>query len=86
MFETEGWAHEDAMVFMIIQSILGKWSRSSGAGTYMTSQLCSRVANENIANTVESSFVCYKDTSLLGVYAECESEHLDRLMEVTMEV
>ena len=71
---------------MIIQSILGQWSRTSGAGTFMTSPLCSKVANEGIAHMVNAFHTCYKDTSLLGVYGECDADSLPRLMEVTMEV
>ena len=52
----------------------------------MSSPLCSKVANEGIANMISSFNTCYKDTSLIGVYGECESDSRPRLMEVTMEV
>ena len=85
-FEAEGWSHADALVFMIIQTVVGQWNRMSGAGTNLPSAFCSTVAHEDLAHSVSTFFTCYKDTSLFGVYSECPKETIPRLMEVTMQV
>ncbi|KAK8811755.1 hypothetical protein WA538_000540, partial [Blastocystis sp. DL] len=84
-FEAEGWSHADALVFMIIQTVVGQWNRMSGAGTNLPSAFCSTVAHEDLAHSVSTFFTCYKDTSLFGVYSECPKETIPRLMEVTMQ-
>eukprot|EP00514_Thraustochytrium_sp_LLF1b_P003501 CAMPEP_0184525346 /NCGR_PEP_ID=MMETSP0198_2-20121128/10045_1 /TAXON_ID=1112570 /ORGANISM="Thraustochytrium sp., Strain LLF1b" /LENGTH=466 /DNA_ID=CAMNT_0026916791 /DNA_START=176 /DNA_END=1576 /DNA_ORIENTATION=- len=68
-FESAGWASEDAFPLMIMQTLLGCWSRTSGSGANMASKLCQSVAENECAHSVMSFNSCYKDTGLFGVYA-----------------
>ena len=50
------------------------------------SQLCSAVAKEDLARSLNSFNINYTDTGIFGVYTECDKESIPRLMDVMMEV
>ena len=50
------------------------------------SQLCSAVAKEDLARSLNSFNINYTDTGIFGVYTECDKEFIPRLMDVIMEV
>jgi len=84
-FESAGWASEDAFPLMVMQTMLGCWSRTSGSGANMASKLCQAVAEGECAHSVMSFNSCYKDTGLFGVYAVAEATTLNDLAFHTME-
>merc|ERR1712159_202383 len=48
-FPTVGWSHPDSITFMVMQSLLGSWDRTSGAGKNISSSLCKELAREECA-------------------------------------
>ena len=57
---------------MIMQTLLGTWDRTIAAGPNMTSPLCRKAGELNLAHSVTSFNTTYKDTGLFGVYAVSE--------------
>jgi len=84
-FESAGWASPQAFPLMVMQTLLGCWDRTSGSGANMASQLCTAVAERNLAHSIMSFNTCYKDTGLFGVYAVAEPTSLQDLMFYTLE-
>ena len=50
------------------------------------SQLCSAVAKEDLARSLNSFNINYTDTGIFGVYTECDKESIPRLRDVIREV
>jgi len=71
-FETGGWTNPHAFPLMIMQTILGNWDRTMGAGSNMASPLCRKVADGQLAHSVSTFNTTYKDTGLFGVYSVAE--------------
>ena len=84
-FESAGWASEHAIPLMVMQTMLGCWSRTSGSGANMASKLCQAVAEHECAHSVMSFNSCYKDTGLFGVYAVAAPDMLNDLAFHTLE-
>lgn len=68
-FETGGWTHPNAFPLMIMQTLLGNWDRTMGAGPNMASPLCRKVGEGQLAHSLSTFNTTYKDTGLFGVYA-----------------
>lgn len=83
-FESAGWASEHAFPLMIMQTMLGSWSRTSGAGDNVASRMCSALAETESCHSVMTFNSCYKDTGLFGVYAVAEPNTLNDLMHYVM--
>jgi processing peptidase subunit beta len=71
-FETGGWTNAHAFPLMVMQTLLGSWDRTMGAGPNMTSPLCRKAGELNIAHSLTTFNTTYKDTGLFGVYAVAE--------------
>lgn len=84
-FESAGWTSENAFPLMIMQCLLGSWSRTNGSGINTASKMCQAVAESEAAHSVMSFNSCYKDTGLFGVYAIAEPETLNDLMFILTE-
>uniref|UniRef100_A0A7S2RWJ8 mitochondrial processing peptidase n=1 Tax=Mucochytrium quahogii TaxID=96639 RepID=A0A7S2RWJ8_9STRA len=84
-FESAGWASEDAFPLMVMQTLLGCWSRTNGSGNNMSSKLCQAVAENECAHSIMSFNSCYKDTGLFGVYAVCDPIGQNDLAYYTLE-
>jgi len=84
-FEAAGWTSEHAFPLMVMQTMLGCWSRTSGSGANMASKLCKSVAENECAHSVMSFNSCYKDTGLFGVYGVAEPTSLNDLAFYTLE-
>mmetsp|Transcript_16160 Transcript_16160/g.31230 ORF Transcript_16160/g.31230 Transcript_16160/m.31230 type:complete len:466 (+) Transcript_16160:204-1601(+) len=84
-FESAGWASEHAYPLMVMQTMLGCWSRTSGLGANGGSKLCQAIAENEAAHSIMSFNSCYKDTGLFGVYAVAEPTSLNDLMFHTLE-
>lgn len=79
-FEGAGWTSPYAFPLMVMQTMLGSWDRTTGAGAYQTSRMVMNIAQKDLAHSVMSFNTCYKDTGLFGVYAVAEPLQLDDLM------
>ena len=84
-FESFDWTSEHAFPLMVMQTLLGAWSRTDGAGPNMSSKLCQAVAERDLAHSVMTFNTSYKDTGLFGVYAVAEPEGLQDLAWYTLE-
>jgi len=79
-FKGESWTSKYAFPLMLMQTILGGWDRSSGAGRNVASKMCQEIAEAEVAHSISTFNTCYKDTGLFGVYAVAEDNKLDDLM------
>lgn len=76
-FESCGWAHPDAVSFMVLQSLLGTYERATTTGSsssYRMSSSLSAVPNAKSATTFNTT---YTDTGLFGIYATADAPELD---------
>jgi len=69
---------------MVMQTMLGSWDRTVGAGGNMSSRLCQNVGQKDLAHSLTAFNTCYKDTGLFGVYAVAEPHKLNDLMHHTL--
>lgn len=84
-FEGCSWTSEYSFPLLILQTLVGAWDRTSGAGMNMSSKLGQVVAEKELAHSFMSFNTCYQDTGLFGVYAIADKYKLDDLMWYTME-
>lgn len=84
-FEGCSWTSEYSFPLLILQTLVGSWDRTSGAGMNMSSKLGQVVAEKELAHSFMSFNTCYQDTGLFGVYAIADKYKLDDLMWYTME-
>lgn len=82
--ETGGWTNPHAFPLMIMQTLLGNWDRTMGAGPNMASVLCRKVGELNLAHSLSTFNTTYKDTGLFGVYAVAEPTSLWELSSEIM--
>jgi len=75
-FATGGWTNPHAFPIMIMQTILGAWDRTMGAGPNVASPLCRKAAEGGLAHSVAAFNTTYKDTGLFGVYSVAEPTKL----------
>lgn len=76
-FESCGWAHPDAVSFMVLQHFMGSYDRASTRApdsSYRMSRVLSEVPN---AKSVTAFNTSYTDTGLFGIYAVGEAPDLD---------
>jgi mitochondrial-processing peptidase subunit beta len=67
--EGVSWSSPDYLPMMVIQNIVGNWSRDLGVGTNVSSRLCEVIANEGLATSIKSFNTCYNETGLFGAHA-----------------
>ena len=84
-FEGASWTSEYAFPLMLIQTILGSWSRTSPLGRNGASKYAQEVADRELAHSFMAFNTCYKDTGLFGLYLVCEDAKLDDAMKYTLE-
>ncbi|XP_050227900.1 probable mitochondrial-processing peptidase subunit beta, mitochondrial [Mercurialis annua] len=78
-FEGAPWTDPDSIALMVMQAMLGSWSKSAGGGKHMGSELAQRVGINELAENMMAFNTNYKDTGLFGVYAVAKPEDLDDL-------
>eukprot|EP00267_Zea_mays_P035356 XP_008671032.1 probable mitochondrial-processing peptidase subunit beta, mitochondrial [Zea mays] len=78
-FNGASWVDPDSVALMVMQSMLGSWNKSAGGGKHMGSELVQKAAINDIAASVMSFNMNYKDTGLFGVYAVAKANCLDDL-------
>ena len=71
-FETGGWTNPHAFPLMIMQTLLGNWDRTMGAGPNASSALCRKIGEGSYAHSLSTFNTTYKDTGLFGVYTVSE--------------
>eukprot|EP00899_Mesostigma_viride_P025916 jgi/Mesvir1/6509/Mv16778-RA.1 len=70
--EGASWTDPDAIPLLVMQTMLGSWDASSGAGTAVSSLLGQRMAANKLCKSITAFNTNYKDTGLFGVYAQLE--------------
>ncbi|KAE8659487.1 putative mitochondrial-processing peptidase subunit beta [Hibiscus syriacus] len=78
-FEGASWTDPDSIALMVMQAMLGSWSKNVGGGKHMGSDLVQRVSINEIAESMMAFNTNYKDTGLFGVYAVAKPDCLDDL-------
>ncbi|KAH9604896.1 hypothetical protein KSS87_008489 [Heliosperma pusillum] len=78
-FEGTSSKDPDSIALLVMQTMLGSWSKIDGAGNHVGSQLVQRVAINEIAETIKTFNINYKDTGLFGIYAVAKPDCLDDL-------
>jgi len=84
-FESAGWTDPKAFPLMIMQTLLGNWDRTSGAGKNMASKLAQSIAERDLGHSFMTFNTCYKDTGLFGVYHVCDKYNVQDTMWYTLE-
>ncbi|XP_007032699.2 PREDICTED: probable mitochondrial-processing peptidase subunit beta, mitochondrial [Theobroma cacao] len=83
-FEGASWTDPDSIALMVMQAMLGSWSKNAGGGKHMGSELAQRVGIDEIAESMMAFNTNYKDTGLFGVYAVAKPDCLDDLAYAIM--
>lgn len=84
-FPIAGWNDPDNFPLLVIQSLLGgHWNKANYGGVHSSSFMLSRIAQQNLAQSVNTFNTQYSDSGLFGIYAVADEFSLDNLMfEVT---
>ncbi|XP_059449707.1 probable mitochondrial-processing peptidase subunit beta, mitochondrial [Corylus avellana] len=83
-FNGASWTDPDSIALMVMQAMLGPWTKSASGGKHMGSELAQRIGINEIAETMISFNTNYKDTGLFGVYAVAKPDCLDDLAYAIM--
>ncbi|KNA21598.1 hypothetical protein SOVF_041760 [Spinacia oleracea] len=83
-FNGAAYTDPDAIALMVMQTMLGSWTKNSGGGKHMGSDLVQRVAVNELAESMMAFNTNYKDTGLFGVYAIAKPDCLDDLSYAIM--
>lgn len=84
-FESCGWAHPDAVSFMVLQSMMGSYDRNSTTGALSSYRMAQRLSEVSNAKTATTFNTVYTDTGLFGVYCTGEAPELDDIVVPVME-
>lgn len=76
-FESCGWAHPDAVSFMVLQSLMGSYDQASTTGSSSSYRLSSALSKVPQAKTATTFNTTYTDTGLFGIYVTAEPRALD---------
>ncbi|KAK5835186.1 hypothetical protein PVK06_010873 [Gossypium arboreum] len=83
-FEATAWTDPDSIALMVMQVMLGSWSKFAGGGKHMGSELAQKVSINEIAESMMAFNTNYKDTGLFGVYAVAKPDCLGDLAYAIM--
>ncbi|CCI44798.1 unnamed protein product [Albugo candida] len=84
-FEGFSWTSEYAFPLLIMQTLIGSWDRTDGAGLNSSSKLGQAVAEHELVHSYSAFNTCYHDTGLFGVYAVADPHKLNDFMWYTLE-
>lgn len=85
-FEGASCKDPDAIALMVMQTMLGSWSKKEGSGKHAGSELVQMASINEIAESIRTFNINYKDTGLFGVYALAKPDCLDDLSYAIMHV
>ncbi|KAL3526569.1 hypothetical protein ACH5RR_011225 [Cinchona calisaya] len=83
-FEGASWTDPDSIALMVMQTMLGSWTKNASGGKHMGSALVQRVGINEIAESMMAFNSNYKDSGLFGVYAVAKPDCLDDLAYAIM--
>eukprot|EP00850_Spirogloea_muscicola_P005180 SM000023S07636 [mRNA] locus=s23:639245:642315:+ [translate_table: standard] len=73
------WTDPDSITLQVMQTMLGAWSKTAGAGKNMGSELAQKVAANELAESYMAFNTNYRDSGLFGVCAVASPDKLDDL-------
>jgi processing peptidase subunit beta len=73
------WTDPDSVPLMVMQNMLGTWSKALGQGKHAGSELAQRIAADNLADSYMAFNSCYRDSGLFGIYACADGKTVDDL-------
>lgn len=85
-FEGASLKDSDSIPLMVMQTMLGSWSKKDISGKHVGSELVQMAAINQIAESIKAFNYSYKDTGLFGVYAVAKPDCLDDLSYAIMHV
>ncbi len=84
-FEGPSLSSSDILTLNVIQLLMGTYDRSNGAGKYVTTQFCSRIADMDLARSVVPFNHAYSDKGLFGIHVISDGgKSTDTLMVETV--
>lgn len=90
-FQGASWTDPDSVPLMVMQTMLGGWDRSMGAGTggggsgeHAGSLLTQRIAADGLADSYMAFNTSYHDAGLFGVYASSTRDKSQELSWAVM--
>lgn len=78
-FDGASWTDPDSTTLMVMQAMLGAYTKGSSGGKHTGSHLVQKLAINDIADSMMAFNTNYKDTGLFGVYAVAKPDCLDDL-------
>jgi processing peptidase subunit beta len=79
-FEGASWNDEFSFSLMVLQSLLGKWEKASGAR--VSSPLGAELQSKDLCHSFGTFNTCYNDTGLFGMYLVAQPDFLRPLVEI----
>lgn len=77
-FKGAAWKDPDSVPLMVMQSMLGSWSKQHAGGLNLGSPLAQRLSANGLASSYTAFNTNYNDCGLFGVHATSDSfDHLD---------
>eukprot|EP00172_Hildenbrandia_rubra_P000953 Plantae.Rhodophyta-Hildenbrandia_rubra.ctg15456.p1 GENE.Plantae.Rhodophyta-Hildenbrandia_rubra.ctg15456~~Plantae.Rhodophyta-Hildenbrandia_rubra.ctg15456.p1 ORF type:complete len:502 (-),score=103.33 Plantae.Rhodophyta-Hildenbrandia_rubra.ctg15456:336-1841(-) len=83
-FESCGWAHPDAVSFMVLQALMGDYDPSVSSSDCSSYRIKRRISEFPHAKKVTTFNTTYSDTGLFGTYVTGDSHDLDDLAHIVM--
>lgn len=84
-WESAGVCDPSSFPLMVMQTLIGQWTRTSSGGKNMASRLANIAAEDELCQSFMSFNTQYKDTGLFGVYAVCEPKTVADMMHHVFE-
>jgi len=79
-FPIGGWTDPDSFPLLVIQSMLGSLQKGQSGGVHSSSTMISRIAKQDLADSLTCFNTQYSDTGLFGLYGVAGEFCLDNLM------
>lgn len=68
-YKGASWTDPDAVALMVMQTMIGSWSKRSGVGDNGPTQLSQRIASNDLCESYMAFNTNYHDSGLFGMYA-----------------
>jgi len=79
-YKSTSWTSEHVFPLMVLQTMLGSYDRKSGFGLNSSSKMVQEIAQNDLAYSVSTFNLCYKETGLFGIYMVAADNKLDDLL------
>ena len=76
-YKGAAWADPDAVALMVMQSLIGSWSKRSGVGADGPTELSHRIATNESCHSYMAFNTNYHDAGLFGMYAVSPKDKIE---------